>query len=345
MRYYELITEGKTWMKDGVKMCSKDCCGKPVTECKCGPDCKHCECHKLKESTLLEFKLQRKGSKGPAVKEMQKMLIALGFLKPTWTSKRSGKEFPSDDGNFGSGTARAVKAFQKANDLKVDGLVGKNTIMAMRKVADRKERGEMDAKKDATVGKAKAELDAMVGNVLKKREDKKIADLVDQKIKGKMRNPEMFDDLKSLISAKGKVSGEEFGKLARAYINKSLAKYVQKLDFAGALDFMLQKTTMLPPAERKDVVQQVMAMRNEILAVKKMTPDQAVAKHGDDKQKAKLAKLNKELDILNKREKEIDNRTLDGVPVGPEAEKDFQKKAGFRNPFDAAAAMKAGKIK
>ena len=341
MRYYELITEGKTWMKDGVKMCSKDCCGKPVTECKCGPDCKHCECHKLKESTLLEFKLQRKGSKGPAVKEMQKMLIALGFLKPTWTSKRSGKEFPSDDGNFGSGTARAVKAFQKANDLKVDGLVGKNTIMAMRKVADRKERGEMDAKKDATVGKAKAELDAMVGNVLKKREDKKIADLVDQKIKGKMRNPEMFDDLKSLISAKGKVSGEEFGKLARAYINKSLATYVQKLDFAGALDFMLQKTTMLPPAERKNVVSQVMAMRNEILAVKKMTPDQAVAKHGDEKQKAKLAALNKDLAKINKREKEIDNRTLDGVPVGSKAKADFQKKVEPRTPYELAKGMSA----
>ena len=79
----------------------------------------------------------------------------------------------------------------------------------------------------------------------------------------------MFNDLKALISAKGKVSGEEFGKLARAYINKSLATYVSKLDFAGALDFMLQKTTMLPPAERKNIVSQVMAMRNEILAVKK----------------------------------------------------------------------------
>ena len=336
MRYYELITEGKTWMKDGVKMCSKDCCGKPVTECKCGPDCKHCNCHELNESTLLEFKLQRKGSKGPAVKEMQKMLIALGFLKPTWTSKRSGKEFPSDDGNFGSGTARAVKAFQKANDLKVDGLVGKNTIMAMRKVADRKERGEMDAKKDATVGKAKAELDAMVGDVLKKREDKKIADLVDQKIKGKMRNPEMFNDLKALISAKGKVSGEEFGKLARAYINKSLATYVQKLDFAGALDFMLQKTTMLPPAERKDVVQQVMAMRNEILAVKKMTPDQAVAKHGDAKQKAQLDRYNKKIADLDKQINRIDNRTLDGVPVGTQAVKDLEKTAGQRTPYALA---------
>ena len=267
---------------------------------------------------------------------MQKMLIALGYLKPTFKSKRTGKTFPNDDGVFGSGTARAVKAFQKAQGLKVDGLVGKNTIMAMRKVADRKERGEMDAKKAAGVGKAKQELDTLVKNVLKKREDKKIADLVDQKIKGKMRNPEMFDDLKSLISAKGKVSGEEFGKLARAYINKDLAMYVQKLDFAGALDFMLQKTTMLPPAERKDVVQQVMAMRNEILAVKKMTPDQAVAKHGTDKQKAKLDRLNKKSADIDRQINRIDNRTLDGVPVGSQAEKDLEKKVGQRTPYALA---------
>ena len=288
------------------------------------------------KTKLVEFKLQRKGSKGPAVKEMQKMLIALGYLKPTFKSKRTGKTFPNDDGVFGSGTARAVKAFQKAQGLKVDGLVGKNTIMAMRKVADRKERGEMDAKKAAGVGKAKQELDTLVKNVLKKREDKKIADLVDQKIKGKMRNPEMFDDLKSLISAKGKVSGEEFGKLARAYVNKDLAMYVQKLDFAGALDFMLQKTTMLPPAERKDVVQQVMAMRNEILAVKKMTPDQAVAKHGDAKQKAQLDRYNKKIADLDKQINRIDNRTLDGVPVGSQAEKDLEKKVGQRTPYALA---------
>jgi hypothetical protein len=28
-----------------VEMCPKACCGQPVTECKCGPDCKHCDCH------------------------------------------------------------------------------------------------------------------------------------------------------------------------------------------------------------------------------------------------------------------------------------------------------------
>lgn len=40
------LTEGKTWMKDGVEMCPEACCGKPVTECSCGPDCKHCDCNK-----------------------------------------------------------------------------------------------------------------------------------------------------------------------------------------------------------------------------------------------------------------------------------------------------------
>ena len=285
---------------------------------------------------LIEFKLQRKGSKGEAVKEMQKMLIALGYLKPTWTSKRSGKEFPSDDGSFGSGTLKAVKAFQKAQGLKVDGLVGKNTIMAMRKVADRKERGEMDAKKAAGVGKAKQELDSLVKNVLDKRADTKIARMADEILKGKLRNPEMFDDLKALISAKGKVSGEEFGKLARAYINKDLAMHVNKLDFAGALDFMLQKTTIMPPGERKDVVQQIMTMRQGIKYVEKMTPDQAVAKHGTDKQKAKLDRLNKKSADLDKQINRIDNRTLDGVPVGSQAKKDFEKKVAPRTPYAMA---------
>ena len=38
MKIFE-ITEAK------VEMCPDACCGKPVTECACGPDCKHCDCH------------------------------------------------------------------------------------------------------------------------------------------------------------------------------------------------------------------------------------------------------------------------------------------------------------
>tara|TARA_B110000503_G_scaffold55607_2_gene89278 strand:- start:1869 stop:2366 length:498 start_codon:yes stop_codon:yes gene_type:complete len=28
-----------------VEMCPEACCGKPVSECACGPDCKHCDCY------------------------------------------------------------------------------------------------------------------------------------------------------------------------------------------------------------------------------------------------------------------------------------------------------------
>ena len=76
MRYHEFIVEAK-----------KKNCG-------CGKDpCITYGTQKESTDELIEFKLQRKGSKGPAVKEMQKMLIALGYLKPTFTSKRTGKTF------------------------------------------------------------------------------------------------------------------------------------------------------------------------------------------------------------------------------------------------------------
>jgi len=35
---------------DGTLMCSKDCCGSPVMECKCGDDCKHCNCFMIQKA-------------------------------------------------------------------------------------------------------------------------------------------------------------------------------------------------------------------------------------------------------------------------------------------------------
>ncbi len=32
-------------IQEGPEMCPEACCGKPVTECSCGPDCKHCDCY------------------------------------------------------------------------------------------------------------------------------------------------------------------------------------------------------------------------------------------------------------------------------------------------------------
>lgn len=61
-------TEKGTWIKDGVLMCSKKCCGVPVKECSCGPECKHCQCHKLKEEGVVE----RYGMRGASVAQGRK---------------------------------------------------------------------------------------------------------------------------------------------------------------------------------------------------------------------------------------------------------------------------------
>ena len=59
--------------------------------------------------------VMRTGSKGQEVKDLQTRLSALGFY--------SGKI----DGAFGPGTKEAVTAFQKANGLEADGIVGEET--------------------------------------------------------------------------------------------------------------------------------------------------------------------------------------------------------------------------
>jgi len=58
MKISDVLNEGRhdsNWTKDGVEMCSKECCGQPVTECTCGPTCPHCDCYEknqaMKETT------------------------------------------------------------------------------------------------------------------------------------------------------------------------------------------------------------------------------------------------------------------------------------------------------
>lgn len=63
----------------------------------------------------------RKGSKGEYVKILQQKLVDLGY-----NIGKSGV-----DGDFGSATLAAVKAFQKDRGLKVDGVVGEKTWEAL----------------------------------------------------------------------------------------------------------------------------------------------------------------------------------------------------------------------
>jgi len=66
-----------------------------------------------------EYKTLRKGDQGPEVVAMQMALAELGFLTG------------AQDGNFGTGTQNAVKAFQAANNLDDDGIAGKLTLEAL----------------------------------------------------------------------------------------------------------------------------------------------------------------------------------------------------------------------
>lgn len=63
----------------------------------------------------------RKGDKGAFVMEVQMLLIQHGFSLPRFGA----------DGDFGSETLAAVKAFQKSHGLAQDGIVGKNTWSAL----------------------------------------------------------------------------------------------------------------------------------------------------------------------------------------------------------------------
>ena len=67
--------------------------------------------------TVDKFETLRKGMSGDAVKQLQERLITLGYLAAG-----------SADGNFGTVTAEAVYAFQKANGLMRDGVAGNATL-------------------------------------------------------------------------------------------------------------------------------------------------------------------------------------------------------------------------
>lgn len=65
--------------------------------------------------------LLKMGSEGAAVKSMQQLLLAKGYKLPEHGA----------DGDFGEETDTALKAFQKAKNLEVDGKCGANTWSAL----------------------------------------------------------------------------------------------------------------------------------------------------------------------------------------------------------------------
>lgn len=67
------------------------------------------------KTVIIELNTLRKGSKGEQVKTLQRLLNALGH------------DCGSVDGDFGAKTEAAVRAFQKAERIEADGIVGRDT--------------------------------------------------------------------------------------------------------------------------------------------------------------------------------------------------------------------------
>ena len=93
------------------------------------------------------------GSKGDEVRELQQALIDLGYLKGT------------ADGIFGNKTEIAVRKFQKANKLSVDGLAGSSTRqLILSKVGSKKSTATATPAPAATPTPAPSASDSSSGN-------------------------------------------------------------------------------------------------------------------------------------------------------------------------------------
>ena len=80
-----------------------------------------------------------KGDKGNDVKELQKMLIACGYSCGT----------AGADGDYGNDTIKAIKKFQKAYKLTVDGIAGQATMSKLKEVNKKKTDKSSEVKIDS----------------------------------------------------------------------------------------------------------------------------------------------------------------------------------------------------
>ncbi len=73
----------------------------------------------------ISLNVLQKNATGEQVKTLQRLLIGHGYVM------KNGTKTYGVDGSFGTATENAVKAFQKARKLSVDGIVGKDTWTAL----------------------------------------------------------------------------------------------------------------------------------------------------------------------------------------------------------------------
>lgn len=95
-------------MSEAQEMCPKACCGKPVTECACGPDCKHCDCYeknKTNEGNKFSKKLKIARDKDDDEMELDgKKIPVTEFVLSL---------FNREDGTFPKGETAVLTAIEK----------------------------------------------------------------------------------------------------------------------------------------------------------------------------------------------------------------------------------------
>lgn len=96
-----VLAESKK-VEEAVEMCPEACCGKPVTECACGPDCKHCDCH-AKNAEMKEGKMPQ-----AAIDALQK--------KNGKKSKKTGDD-QKDESKKESTETKAKKFDEEVEDI------------------------------------------------------------------------------------------------------------------------------------------------------------------------------------------------------------------------------------
>ena len=76
---------------EGVEMCPEACCGKPVTECSCGPECKHCDCYEKNKA------MKESETEGNEFAQKVQQMKAAGAKKGDKFKTSDGKEHTLED--------------------------------------------------------------------------------------------------------------------------------------------------------------------------------------------------------------------------------------------------------
>lgn len=113
-----------------VEMCSDKCCGKPVTECSCGPGCEYCDCYEknqaVSEATTSDFKPDSEKSKFKPFKYRAKVvnpegrvsyLSAVQYESPS-EAKKAGRFYIKHMNKPVMKVDRLMKEYEKEHALK-----------------------------------------------------------------------------------------------------------------------------------------------------------------------------------------------------------------------------------